>query len=163
MKVSEYFIHDVASLPLPLSTSHFINQLRQNPNIVSTPPSTMKTYPSVQSFYKREVQADKEAAIDLSTEPGDGFTKGELSDALDPLSRKWNPEREYEELNVGQLVPGPHAVTFVGRIVNLSTFFGKSPRQPKAAGFHSLIVKDDFAAISVCLYVSICCIFMLTK
>tara|TARA_R110002033_G_scaffold161214_1_gene197663 strand:+ start:602 stop:1003 length:402 start_codon:yes stop_codon:yes gene_type:complete len=113
----------------------------------------MKTsYPSVQSFYKREVQSETESAIDASPiKAGDGFTEEELSDALDPLSRKWSPEREYEEMNIAQLIPGPRAVMFVGRVVNLSTFFGHSPKQPKAAGFHSLIAKDDSGAISVCV------------
>ncbi|OWO97470.1 hypothetical protein B2J93_5283 [Marssonina coronariae] len=108
--------------------------------------------PSVQSFYQREVLAGKGVADASPVKPGDGFTEGELSDALDPLSRQWNPAREYEELGIAQLVPGPHAVTFVGRVVNLGTFLGISPKQPKATGFHSLIVKDDLAAISIKLY-----------
>ncbi|PBP20570.1 putative Inositol-3-phosphate synthase [Diplocarpon rosae] len=89
-----------------------------------SPELTMKTsYPSVQSFYEKEVQADNEITDASSpVKPGDGFTEGELSDALDPLSRKWNPEREYEELSIERLVPGPHAVTFVGRVVNLIRF-----------------------------------------
>lgn len=80
---------------------------------------------------------------------GDGFTEEELADTLDPLKRKWNPEREYDECTIGMLIPGPKAVTFVGRIVNLSTTHGSSQKQPKAAGWHYLIVKDDTAAISV--------------
>ncbi|KAH6712968.1 hypothetical protein BKA61DRAFT_66343 [Leptodontidium sp. MPI-SDFR-AT-0119] len=111
------------------------------------------SYPSIQSFYKREIPEEKKPPTDASpVNVGDGFTEEELSDALDPLSRKWNPEREYEEQIIAQLIPGPRAVTFVGRIVNLATFFGHTPKQPKAAGFHSLIVKDDSAAISIKLY-----------
>ncbi|XMA07561.1 hypothetical protein WAI453_000352 [Rhynchosporium graminicola] len=111
-----------------------------------------ESYPSIQSFYKREVQGEKEPPPDASSaKAGDGFTEEELSDAIDPLSRRWNPEREYEEMSISQLIPGPRAVTFVGRIVNLASFFGIVPKQPKAAGFQSLIVKDDSAAISVCI------------
>ncbi|KAJ5054049.1 uncharacterized protein L3040_000334 [Drepanopeziza brunnea f. sp. 'multigermtubi'] len=110
------------------------------------------SYPSIRSFYKKEVPQEREVAGTSPAQPGDGFTEEELADALDPLSRKWNPGREYEETNIGQLVPGPHAVTFAGRVVNLGTFFGSSPKQPKATGFHSLIVKDDFGAISIKLY-----------
>ncbi|KAL2071499.1 hypothetical protein VTL71DRAFT_12734 [Oculimacula yallundae] len=110
------------------------------------------SYPSIQSFYKREIQADKETQDASPVKAGDGFTEEELSDAVDPLSRKWNPEREYEKMNISQLIPGPRAVTFVGRVVNLSTFFGRVPKQPKAAGFSSLIIKDDTAAISIKLY-----------
>jgi hypothetical protein len=108
------------------------------------------THPSIQSFYKREVRIQNtEAPEAISAKPGDGFTEEELADALDPLNRKWNPEREYEELNISQLVPGPRAVTFCGRIVNLNTVHGRNPKQPKASGWHFLIVKDDSAAISV--------------
>jgi hypothetical protein len=81
--------------------------------------------------------------------PGDGFTKEELSDALHPLNRKWDPGQEYEELGIEDLVPGPKAVTFIGRIVNISTLWSHSQKQPKAAGWHYLILKSNTAAISV--------------
>ena len=106
--------------------------------------------PSIQSFYKPEVRIPQPALpVSEPAKPGDGFTEEELADALDPLHRKWNPEREYEESSISQLVPGPRAVTFVGRIVNLRTVSGRCAKQPKASGFHILIVKDDEAAISV--------------
>jgi hypothetical protein len=106
---------------------------------------------SIQAFYKPEVRLPSAALVGEGgkSKPGDGFTEEELADALDPLHRKWNPEREYEECSVGQLVPGPRAVTFVGRIVNLRTVMGKSAKVPKATGFHSLILRDDEGAVSV--------------
>jgi hypothetical protein len=109
--------------------------------------------PSIQSFYKPEVR-NPQAVPQISepTKPGDGFTEEELADALDPLHRQWNPEREYEEISISQLIPGPRAITFVGRIVNLKTVAGRCAKQPKASGFHILIVKDDSAAISVRLF-----------
>jgi hypothetical protein len=73
-------------------------------------------YPSIQAFYKREVTklAEKEeVASEEAVNRGDGFTEEEMADAQDPLNRKWNPEREYEELNMAELFPGPKAVTFV--------------------------------------------------
>jgi len=73
-------------------------------------------YPSIQSFYQREVQkpVEKEDVIPQEViRQGDGFTEEELADALDPLNKKWNPEREYEEVGIGELVPGPKAVTFI--------------------------------------------------
>jgi hypothetical protein len=109
-----------------------------------------QAYPSIQAFYKREVPTSAgSAAPPEPPRQGDGFTEGELADALDPLNRKWDPEREYEESGIAELVPGPKAVTFVGRVVNVSTVWGRSQKQPKAAGWHYLILKDDFAAISV--------------
>lgn len=106
--------------------------------------------PSIQAFYKPEVRLPHPInPLPSPTKPGDGFTEEELSDALDPLHRKWNPEREYEECGISQLAPGPRAVTFVGRVVNLKTILGTDRKQPKARGFHALILRDDEAAISV--------------
>lgn len=113
--------------------------------------SPVTRHPSIQSFYKREVSTTNgEVEVELtSPKPGDGFTEEELADAIDPLNRKWEPEREYDELNIDEIIPGPRAVTFVGRVVNVNTMFGRSPKQPKAAGWHYILLKDDSAAISV--------------
>lgn len=109
-------------------------------------------YPSIQSFYKREIAKPGEN-IEIteveSIQPGDGFTEEELADALDPLNRKWNPEREYQEMTISELIPGPRAVTFAGRVVKINTLLGEPKKQPKAAGYHYLLLKDDSAAISV--------------
>jgi hypothetical protein len=103
---------------------------------------------SIQSFYRKEVVVEGEAPPPSPARPGDGFTEAELA-AIDPLNRPWNPEREYEETSIEDLVPGPRAVTFMGRVVHLNTYFGHNPKQPRAAGHHVLVVKDDMAAISV--------------
>ena len=110
-----------------------------------------QAYPSIQTFYRREVPkpTENEPPTSSTIVPGDGFTEKELSDARDPLNRKWKPEQEYEELGIGDLVPGPKAVTFIGRVVNVSTIWGRSQKQPKAAGWHYLILKNNTAAISV--------------
>lgn len=113
--------------------------------------ASAQAYPSIQSFYKRETPKaiEKESSTLSETRPGDGFTEEELADAQDPLNRKWAPGRDYEELGIGDLVPGPKAVNFTGRIANISTIWGRSQKQPKAAGWHYLILKDNSAAISV--------------
>lgn len=106
----------------------------------------------MQAIYQREIPKLTEAESPAPTEQsmqGDGFTEKELADAKDPLNRKWKPERDYEELDIGDLCPGPKAVTFVGRIANVSTIWGRSQKQPKAAGWHYLILKSNTAAISV--------------
>lgn len=103
---------------------------------------------SIQAFYKKEVVIEGAASPPSPTTPGDGFTEAELA-AIDPLNRPWNPEREYEESSIEHLVPGPRAVTFMGRAAHLNTYFGHNPKQPRAAGHHILVVKDDSAAISV--------------
>lgn len=74
-------------------------------------------YPSVQSFYKREVvHSTIKKGEDLAhkaVRQGDGFTEEELADALDPMNKKWNPDRDYEEMTIAELLPGPKAVLFM--------------------------------------------------
>ncbi|RDW71597.1 hypothetical protein BP6252_08160 [Coleophoma cylindrospora] len=117
-------------------------------------------YPSIQSFYKREVPVPKSTpattgqghATSSIVEFGDGYTEDEVAQALDPLARKWNPGREYEERGINELTTGPKAVTFLGRIVNFNTVYGRSQKQPRASGWHYMLIKDDEACISVKLY-----------
>ena len=108
-------------------------------------------YPSIHSFYRRDIQRtiEEESGALAETIPSDGFTEEELSDALHPLNRKWDPERGYEELEIGDLVPCPKAVTFIGRLVSISTIWNHSQKLPKAAGWHYLVLKNNTAAISV--------------
>jgi hypothetical protein len=105
--------------------------------------------PSIQSFYAREVGDVAEPEQLTGAASGEGFTEDELTDALDPLTRKWNPDKDYEGLAIAQLIPGPRAVNFAGRIVSLNLTQGQSQTHPKASGWHNIIVKDDSAAIAV--------------
>ncbi|KAH8687215.1 hypothetical protein BGZ60DRAFT_363882 [Tricladium varicosporioides] len=115
------------------------------------------SHPSIQTFYKGDLPENKQDALPPKhSKLGDGFTEDELANTLDPLMRKWNPEREYEEFTIDQLNQGPKAVTFVGRVVNYSTFFGSTPKEPKAKGWHYLLVRDNTAAISVKIYFPHC-------
>ncbi len=74
------------------------------------------TNPTVALFYK-EGRQDTPVAEPGPFKPGDGFTEEEVASALDPLNRKWDPDKEYEEQSIDQVIPGPRAITFVGRIV----------------------------------------------
>jgi hypothetical protein len=107
-------------------------------------------YPSVRALYSREPPpAITERQDSALFSPGDGFTKEEIENALDPLKSAFNPSREYLECNIGALSPGPQAVTFVGRVVNFTTQYGRSKSHAAATGWHYLIVKDDTGAICV--------------
>ncbi|EPE27351.1 Nucleic acid-binding protein [Glarea lozoyensis ATCC 20868] len=113
------------------------------------------SYPTIQSFYQPELPASTSIPEPTSSQPsppGDGFTESELLAAQDPLTRPWNPTREYTQLTISSLVPGPLPVTFNGRIVNLSTIRGTSQKEKSAAGWHYLLIKDDSSVISVKLY-----------
>lgn len=124
------------------------------------------SHPSIQSFYQRETPSSKALpGIDSSSspapacspgkviQPGDGFTEEELAEATDPMTRRWNPSREYEEKEIAELVRGPKAVMIVGRVVNFSEILGKSTTQPKARGWHNMLVRDDSGVLQVCVCV----------
>ncbi|EHL00322.1 hypothetical protein M7I_3819 [Glarea lozoyensis 74030] len=68
------------------------------------------SYPTIQSFYQPELPASTSIPEPTSSQPsppGDGFTESELLAAQDPLTRPWNPTREYTQLTISSLVPGP--------------------------------------------------------
>lgn len=113
------------------------------------------SHPSIQSFYKREIPSTTAKLVSTSvktsdhTPVGDGFTNAEIQAALDPLMREFEPEEEYEELDIGCLIPGPLRIKLDGRIVAFNVHHGKSKSQKAAKGWHHLIVKDDTGAICV--------------
>lgn len=84
--------------------------------------------------------------------PGDGFTAEELERAKDPLNCVFNPTREYAKCDIGSLEKGPNAVSFCGRVVNLSVSHGKSQTQSAAKGWINLVVSDGSGAIMVSNY-----------
>ncbi len=109
------------------------------------------TYPSVQSFYQREISLPKvdHHSVPLATVPGDAFNAEEIEIALDPLRTKFNPSCEYVETDIGSLVPGPQRVTFMGRVVNYNVHYGQSKSHAAATGWHHIILKDDTGVITV--------------
>jgi hypothetical protein len=108
------------------------------------------SYPSIQSFFQREVRIDQSApqGTDIS-QPGDGFTTEEVERALDPLNSQFKPKGDYKAFEIGFLIPGPQKVTFAGRLVNFTTIHGKSQAQAAAKGWHHMIIRDDTGAIGV--------------
>lgn len=83
---------------------------------------------------------------------GDGFTAGEVSEALKPKSAEaWQPVAEYVDRDIRDLDPGPAAVTFMGRVANIFDVT-HTPKTPQSAqGCVKLCVKDDTGAITVSL------------
>ena len=84
-----------------------------------------------------------------SSRPGDGFTADELEKAKDPLNCVFNPTREYAKCEIGSLEKGPNAVSFCGRVVNMSVSYGKSQTQSAAKGWINLVISDGTGAIMV--------------
>jgi hypothetical protein len=108
--------------------------------------------PSIQSFFQAtKPTVDPNSSFKASnSRPGDGFTSEEVDAVLHPdIDGSWLPNRDYEEVQIAEIYPGPRCITFQGRIAN---FYDQSTssNKPKAAkGCLKIIVKDDSGAITV--------------
>lgn len=81
---------------------------------------------------------------------GDGFTHQERSDALKPdFAQPWVPPADYEECQIRDLLPGPRAVTFMGRVANIFDIANTPKTARSAKGCVKLCVKDETGAITV--------------
>ncbi|KAI1778396.1 hypothetical protein F4818DRAFT_456249 [Hypoxylon cercidicola] len=81
-------------------------------------------YPSIQSFYSREIPPMSPNPNDESPEPlklGDGFTSSEVEAVVNPLSLPWEPSRTYETCPISFLEAGVRNYHIQGRVVNFMT------------------------------------------
>lgn len=102
-------------------------------------------FPSIQSFFSREVALEGEDASSSPTNPGDGFTSSEVEAVVHPSSRPFRPSRQYDTCPIAELYTGMHNYRITGRLVNFSS----------ATGYYFLVLSDGTAAIAVslaCLY-----------
>ena len=86
------------------------------------------------------------AIIDLT---GDGFMSSERSAAASVTPGDWTPRHDYDELSIGELVPGPRWVSFTGRIVTLYDQNIESKMSKAAKGCLKVLVSDERAIILV--------------
>ncbi|KAK4695537.1 hypothetical protein P7C71_g2230, partial [Lecanoromycetidae sp. Uapishka_2] len=112
--------------------------------------------PSIQSFFQTEVPSTqtpkKRTHIEANENNGDGFTSSEISSALHPTLHKWQPRTAYEEMDIGNLVPGPGFVTVMGRVANFYDQIMASKMPHAAKGCLKVVVKDDTGAFTVKLW-----------
>ncbi|KAI1325145.1 hypothetical protein F5Y16DRAFT_423351 [Xylariaceae sp. FL0255] len=115
-------------------------------------------FPSIQSFYSREVQS---TTVDRCTgspsyhaNTGDGFTASEIEAATNPLSRPFKPSREYIVCAIAELETGIHNYEIRGRVVNFSSPGSNQATTATAAGNYFLIIADESGAFAVKLYCS---------
>ncbi|KAI1764477.1 hypothetical protein GGR53DRAFT_320492 [Hypoxylon sp. FL1150] len=103
-------------------------------------------YPSIQSFYSREVPCNSPNENGDSqglTQLGDGFTSSEIEAAIHPLSQSWEPPRHYESCPISFLEAGPRNYQIQGRILNFTTV---------EDSHLFLVVSDGSGAIAVKIY-----------
>ena len=106
--------------------------------------------PSIQSFFQPEVSPTrKPATTQPPCETGDGFGAEEIEATLQPMLHKWQPRGNYEEVEIGSLMPGPGCVALMGRIVNFYDQATPSKAPQAAKGCLKVIVKDDTGALMV--------------
>lgn len=101
-------------------------------------------FPSIQSFYSRELSSNAYTERTSTHEPGDGFTSSEVEVALDPLSCSWKPSRHYETCPISLLQSGPNNYEISGRIVNFSVNF-------RQQDFHFIVLTDGSGVLAVSL------------
>ena len=106
-------------------------------------------YPSIQSFFPFATLQNHKGDAGTSAEAGDGFTTEEFEAVIHPQSRPWVPQQDYEEIEIGSLVPGCQRVTFLGRIVNFYDQSTPSKKPNAAKGCLKVVVKDDSGALVV--------------
>jgi hypothetical protein len=111
-------------------------------------------FSSIQSFFsasKPNIDPPNHVAVGEDVlKSGDGFTEAEVEAVIHPtVDENWLPSQEYEETEIASLIPGPHCVTFQGRVVNFYDQPTPSKRPRAAKGCVKIVVKDDTGAITV--------------
>ncbi|KAM3418267.1 hypothetical protein BST61_g4268 [Cercospora zeina] len=106
---------------------------------------------SIQAYLTPVTSPVKSPAVE--TPVGDGFTAEELQEALKPkLQETWHPDCEYADMEISDLIAGPKAVTFMGRVANIFDVANSSRTPRSAKGCVKLCVKDGSGAITVRLW-----------
>ncbi|KAF2209754.1 hypothetical protein CERZMDRAFT_46572 [Cercospora zeae-maydis SCOH1-5] len=109
------------------------------------------TTASIQAYLTPVTSPAKSPAVE--TPVGDGFTAEELQEALKPrLQETWHPDFEYADMEISDLIAGPQAVAFMGRVANIYDVANSSRTPRSAKGCVKLCVKDGSGAITVRLW-----------
>ncbi|KAI1429216.1 hypothetical protein F5Y12DRAFT_798534 [Xylaria sp. FL1777] len=109
-------------------------------------------FPSIQSFYSREVISEGAEVPSNPVEVGDGFTSSEREAAINPLSRPFQPSRQYDVCPIAELQTGMHNYKIEGRLVNFSSDSTSHGTQTSAGGYYFLVISDGTAAMAIKIY-----------
>lgn len=121
--------------------------------------------PSIQSFFPREPSLRTQIPAAASSAPapadprsssphapGDGFNGADVDPVFHPAGLPaWHPPKEYAEVEIGALVPGPACVMVTGRVVNFyDRVNGSAGGMPRAArGCWRCVVGDGTGFVVV--------------
>ncbi|KAK9426161.1 hypothetical protein SUNI508_12522 [Seiridium unicorne] len=106
-------------------------------------------FPSIQSFYQREVAANHDAVHQGRQDACDGLTENEVSAGLRPLSQPWKPTREYRKCPIASLEAGPHNYEITGRVVNFYTPAARTQNQSSTESQYLILLSDDSGVFAV--------------
>ena len=106
--------------------------------------------PSIQSYFDTKSSHQRGIRSRIVDSTNDGFTKEELESALYPPPQRWQPQAEYQDVDIISLTPGPGCVAIMGRIVNFYDMATPSKMPHAAKGCLKIIVKDDTGSLVVC-------------
>ncbi|KAI0390130.1 hypothetical protein F5Y17DRAFT_84035 [Xylariaceae sp. FL0594] len=111
-------------------------------------------FPSIQSFYSRDVPYHGQRNDSGLNSMSDGFTISEIEAVTKPLSRPFRPVRDYESCDIAELQTGPHDYKISGRLVNFSsTIASNEDSAGNATGdYHFLVICDRTAALAIKLH-----------
>lgn len=124
-------------------------------------------FPNIQSFFHPESSEQRQNSVGASARAGDGFTEEEIEAARSPVLPQWVPQQEYEDAEIGSLVPGHRRVTFKGRVVNFYDQQTPSKMPQAAKGCFKVVLKDDTGGLMVTLplshkFLTVLCLLILT-
>ncbi|KAF2825825.1 hypothetical protein CC86DRAFT_467442 [Ophiobolus disseminans] len=90
------------------------------------------------------------------TKNSDGFTAEEVQSALRPVgisgATQWTPTLEYDEVDLGDLEPGPRNLTLMGRVVNFYNVTKPSKQHRAAQGYLKVQLADNTGVLTVRLW-----------
>jgi hypothetical protein len=114
---------------------------------MAPPQSSIQSYFSSSSSPSRSSSPVKPSSSSSPTRAG---THPPSSPTIPPSPDKsWVPEKDYTEVDIESLVPGPQSIKIQGRIVNFFDLTATSKNPRGAKGCIKIIVKDDTAAMTV--------------
>ena len=109
--------------------------------------------PSLQSFFPPVAEPPGtvgQSSTAYLASPNDS-TNLDASPLTGLILNKWRPRVEYNESYIASLNPGPGCVALKGRIVNCYDQVTRSKMLQAAKGCLKIIMKDDTAALLVCI------------
>ncbi|TRX97170.1 hypothetical protein FHL15_001964 [Xylaria flabelliformis] len=109
-------------------------------------------FPSIQSFYSREVAFGGCSSSSHPVKAGDGFTPSEVEAVTNPLSRPFQPSKHYDVCSIVELETGPHNYQISGRLVNFLSPGGPHRTSTNVEGYYFLVICDSTAAMAIKLY-----------